>query len=50
MDEWEDLIAHLATGEDEGVRVVALAAVGWEDVYLDRGEGNFIYLYTQLGG
>jgi lactate dehydrogenase-like 2-hydroxyacid dehydrogenase len=49
VDEREDLIAHLAACEDERMRVVALAAVGWENVDLDRCEGKSVYLDTQLG-
>jgi hypothetical protein len=49
VDKWKDLIAHLAACEDERMRVVALAAVGREDVDLDRCEGKPVYFNTQLG-
>jgi hypothetical protein len=49
VDEREDLIAHLAACKDERMRVVALAAVGREDVDLNGCEGKPVYLNTQLG-
>jgi len=48
VDKREDLIAHLATCEDEGVRVVALAAVGWKDMDLNGRKSKSVYLNTQL--
>jgi hypothetical protein len=48
--EWKHLIADLAACEDESVWIIALAAVGWQDVNLDRLEGELVYLDAQLGG
>lgn len=50
MYEWKHLIADLAACEDESVWIIALAAVGWQDVNLDGLEGELVYLDAQLGG
>lgn len=49
VNKWKHLIAHLATCEDEGVRVVAVAAVGRKNMDLDGRKSKSIYLNTQLG-
>jgi hypothetical protein len=45
----ENLVAHLATCEDESVRIVALAAVRRKNVDLDGSKSESVYLDPQLG-
>lgn len=46
VDKWKHLIAHLAACEDEGVGIVALAAVGRKNMDLDGRKSKSVYLNT----